>query len=144
MNFDMSTSYFHKISFHYLMNLSWKGAFFWWSHFTTKKISDHWRMDYFFLLAWLPTPSPPPQSTNLDLILTMAKKFNVFFHGSASICTIILCSIPFLDLIMVFNELKRNQVIRDCCGTWFTSYLAQLAHLLHNFHFEEAKVPKQH
>jgi len=61
-----------------------------------------------------------------------------------SFCTIILCSIPFLDLIMVFNELKRNQVIRDCRGTLFTSYLAQLAHLLHNLHFEEAKVPKQH
>jgi hypothetical protein len=68
----------------------------------------------------------------------------VFFHGNASICTIILCSIPFLDLVMVLYELKRNQVIKDCCGTWFISYLAQLAHPLHNFHFEEGKVPKQH
>lgn len=67
-----------------------------------------------------------------------------FFHGSASICTIILCSIPFLDLVMVFYERERDQVIRDCRGTWFTSYLAQLSHPLHNFHFEEAKVPKQH
>jgi hypothetical protein len=68
----------------------------------------------------------------------------MFFHGNASICIIILCSIPFLDLVMVLYELKRNQVIKDCCGTWFISYLAQLAHPLHNFHLEKGKVPKQH
>jgi hypothetical protein len=99
---------------------------------------------FFFLHDFLP-PHPPntPPSTNFDLILTLVKNLNVFFHGSASICTIILCCIPFWDLVMVLYELKRNQVIRDCCGTWFTSYLAQLAHPLHNFHLEEGKMPKQ-
>jgi len=83
-------------------------------HFLPSKklvIIEGWII-FFFLHDFL-----PPLSTNFDLILTLAKNLKHVFHGNASICTIILCSIPFLDLVMVLYELKMNQVIKDCCGT---------------------------